>query len=70
MSNFEAVLLNKLKAEQATYALSALRAPGAKTEYEYGLRVGYVAGMERAIAMLLGVLEDERSGERDLDARL
>lgn len=70
MSQFATVLLNKLKAEQATYALGALRSPGSKSEYEFGLRVGYVAGMERGIAMLLSALDEERNGEKDLDARL
>lgn len=70
MSNFETALLNKLKAEQATYALGALRSPGNKTEYEFGVRVGYVAGLERAIGMLLSALDEERNGEKDLDARL
>lgn len=70
MSQIADQLLNRLKAEQSTYALSALRSPGSRSEYEFGLRVGYVAGLERAIDILLHALDDERNGERDLDARL
>lgn len=62
----EQALLNRLKAEQQTYALEALRMPGAKSEYEFGLRVGHVAGLERAIGVLLEMLDEERNGDRDL----
>lgn len=63
-------LLNSFKAEQTSYALESLRVPSMKNEFEYGLRVGYIQGLERAIAILLAALDEERNGERDLDARL
>lgn len=59
------VLLNRLKAEQADYALRSLRTPGDKTPFDYGLRVGYVQGLEAAIGFLLQALDDERHGDRD-----
>lgn len=62
----EAALLNRLKAEQQKYALEALKNPGAKTEYEFGLRVGYNAGLECALGVLLKMLDEERNGDRDL----
>jgi hypothetical protein len=63
-------LLNRLKAEQASYALEALRKPGTKTEFEFGHRCGYLVGLDKAIDILLKALDEERHGERDLDARL
>lgn len=70
MSNFETALLNKLKAEQVEYALQGLRQPGNKTEYDFGLRVGHMDGLEHAIRILLSALDEERNGEKDLEARL
>ena len=58
-------LLRQLKAEQARYALEALQRPGDKTVFEYGVRVGHVAGLECAIGLLLSALDEERNGERD-----
>ena len=63
-------LLNRLKVEQASYALEALRKPGMKTEFEFGHRCGYLAGLEKTVSILLEALDEERNGERDLDARL
>lgn len=65
----ESALLNRLKAKQAEYALQALKAPSAKTEFEYGHRCGVVAGLEQACDLLLTLLKDERDGERDLSQR-
>lgn len=70
MSNFETALLNKLKTEQTFYALESLRRPGMKTEFEFGQRCGHIAGLEKAVEILLAVLDEERNGEKDLDARL
>ncbi len=60
----EAQLLGRLKDEQARYALAALRQPDKKDAFEYGYRVGVLAGMEQAITLLLKVVEEENS--RDL----
>jgi hypothetical protein len=58
-------LLLRLKAEQGRYALESLQRPGEKTVFEYGVRVGHVAGLEFAINLLLSALDEERNGERD-----
>lgn len=62
----ESVLLNKLKARQAQYALESLKAPGDKTEFEYGRRVGVVLGIEMAIEELLNMVAEEKSDRDDL----
>jgi hypothetical protein len=59
-------LLGKLKEAQASFALDALRRPGTRDSFEYGYRVGTVAGYEAAITLLLNLFKDERDGERDL----
>ena len=64
--NFESAMLARLKAEQAQFALEALRRPVGRDSFEYGYRVGVVAGYEAAITVLLNLLEEERGGERDL----
>lgn len=64
--NLEQALLARLKAEQAQFALDALRRPTQRDSFEYGFRVGKVAGYEAAIDVLLNLLEDERHKERDL----
>lgn len=58
-------LLHRLKAEQAQFALKSLQHPGDKTAFDYGVRVGHVAGLEFAIGLLLAALDEERNGERD-----
>ncbi len=58
-------LLMQLKVEQGRYALEALQRPGDKTVFEYGVRVGHVAGLDFAISLLLSALDEERNGERD-----
>jgi hypothetical protein len=64
--NLETALLNKLKSLQAQYAVDALRSPSDKSEFDFGYRVGYFAGMERAIECLLSVVEDEKYSDPDL----
>lgn len=59
----EARLLSKLKDMQSSYALESLRKPGDGSQFEYGKRVGYVAGVEAAISALLTTIADERKGE-------
>jgi hypothetical protein len=62
----ESQLLNRLKAEQQQFALDALKRPVNRDAFEYGYRVGVVAGYEAAIKALLEMLDDERNGDRDL----
>jgi hypothetical protein len=59
-------LLGKLKADQQAFALEALKRPVERDAFEYGYRVGMVAGYEAAIKALLDLLDDERHGDRDL----
>ena len=56
-------LFNRLKADQQSFALDALRRPPARDAFEYGYRVGVVAGYETAINLILQLLkEEEESG--------
>lgn len=64
--NFETLLLNRLKAEQQAFATDALRRPQARDAFEYGHRVGMMAGYEAAINVLLSLLEEEKHGDNDL----
>lgn len=59
-------LLGKLKADQQQFSLDALKRPVTRDAFEYGYRVGMVAGYEAAIKALLELLDDERHGDRDL----
>jgi hypothetical protein len=59
-------LLGKLKADQQAFAFEALKRPVERDAFEYGYRVGMVAGYEAAIKALLDLLNDERHGDRDL----
>jgi hypothetical protein len=62
----ENALLNRLKTEQQEFALEALKRPVNRDAFEYGYRVGMVAGLEAAITSLLKMLDDERNDDRDL----
>lgn len=64
--NIESMLLNRLKAEQHKYALEAVTKPSDKTEWEYGYRVGVVAGYEAAISLLLKLVDEEKNSDNDL----
>jgi len=61
----ESKLLNRLKAEQQQFSVDALRRPQERDAFEYGYRVGVVAGYEAAINALLKLLEEEKSGVND-----
>lgn len=64
--SIESVLLGKLKAKQADFALLSLKQPSRCDIFEYGYRVGTVAGLEEAINVLLALLDEERNGDKDL----
>lgn len=61
----EAKLLNRLKAEQQQFSVDALKRPQERDAFEYGYRVGVVAGYEAAINILLKLLEEEKTGGND-----
>ena len=64
--NFETRLLNRLKAEQAAFALDALKRPQTRDTFEYGYRVGMVAGYEAAINSLLSLIDEENQVGNEL----
>lgn len=66
MSRIETALLNRLKAEQAQFALEALKKPQNRDTFEYGYRVGVVAGYEAALDVLLNLLDEEKNSDSDL----
>lgn len=59
-------LLGKLKSDQQVFALEALKRPVERDAFEYGYRVGMIAGYDAAIRALLDLLNDERNNDRDL----
>jgi hypothetical protein len=64
--NVELQLLNRLKVEQQSFAVDALRRPQTRDTFEYGYRVGMVAGYEAAINVLLTLLDEEKNFDNDL----
>ena len=64
--NLETRLLNALKAEQARFAIEALKKPQTRDTFEYGYRVGVVAGYEAALNVLLSLLDEEKNSDPDL----
>ena len=64
--NIESQLLNRLKAEQQSFSVTALRRPQTRDTFEYGYRVGMVAGYEAAIDVLLNLLDEEKNLDNDL----
>jgi len=63
---FEEQLLGRFKTEQQQFALEALKRPVNRDAFEYGYRVGMVAGYEAAIKALVDMLDEDRNGDRDL----
>ena len=61
----EGKLLNLLKQAQFQFSVDALKRPQERDAFEYGYRVGVVAGYEAAINVLLKMLEEEKSGASD-----
>jgi|TARA_B110000285_G_scaffold196852_1_gene228083 hypothetical protein len=64
--NVELKLLNLIKTDQAEFALEALRRPHKSDTFEYGYRVGMVAGYEASINVLLNLLDEERNNDNEL----
>lgn len=64
--NANSKFLNILKATQAEFALEALRRPQERNTFEYGYRVGMVAGYEASIDILLNLLDEEKYSDNDL----
>tara|TARA_R110000824_G_scaffold83847_1_gene209645 strand:- start:4268 stop:4465 length:198 start_codon:yes stop_codon:yes gene_type:complete len=62
----ESQFLNLLKINQSNFALDALRRPIDRDNFEYGYRVGMVAGYEEAINLLLQHLSEEEYSDNDL----
>lgn len=62
----ETKLLNRLKSDQQRFSVDALKRPQERDAFEYGYRVGVVAGYEAAINTLLKLLEEEKTGVNDL----
>lgn len=60
----DSAILNRLKHRQAQFALDSLRTPGDRSEYEFGYRVGVVAGYEKAMEEILALLKEERDNDR------
>jgi hypothetical protein len=64
--NISSLLLNRLKADQQQFAVEALRRPQTRDTFEYGYRVGMVAGYEAAINVLLKLLDEEKNSDNDI----
>lgn len=64
--NIETQLLNRLKVSQQEFAVEALKRPVNRDAYEYGYRVGMVAGYEAAINVLLMLVDEEKHSDNDL----
>ncbi len=64
--NIETKLLNALKVEQQQFAIDALKRPVERDAFEYGYRVGMVAGYESAVNVLLKLVDEEKHLDNDL----
>lgn len=64
--SIESMLLNKLKSAQRDFAFDALTRPVEKDAFEYGYRVGVVAGYEAAINLLFKLVDEEKNSDNDL----
>lgn len=64
--NLETKLLNALKAQQQQFSADALKRPVERDAFEYGYRVGVVAGLEDAINVLLNLVDEEKHLDDDL----
>lgn len=64
--NIEAMLLNRIKTAQADFAMESMRKPQNRDAFEYGYRVGVVAGYEAALTILYTLLDEEKHSDNDL----
>lgn len=64
--SLETKLLNAIKAEQQQFALQALKRPVERDAFEYGYRVGTIAGLESAVNVLLKLVDEEKHVDNDL----
>ena len=64
--NVETKLLNRIKTAQADFALESMKKPQNRDAFEYGYRVGVVAGYEAAINILLAIVDDEKNSDNGL----
>lgn len=64
--SLENKLLSRIKAEQSNFALEALKKPQNRDTFEYGYRVGVVAGYEAALNILFTILDEEKNSDNDL----
>jgi len=59
-------LLNALKAKQQEHAVDALKRPVKCDAFEYGYRVGVMAGYEAAVEVLLKLIDEDKYGNDDI----
>lgn len=64
--NLNTKLLSQLKDRQAEFSLEALKKPQSRDIFEYGYRVGVVAGLEEAMNVLLKLIDEEKNSDNDL----
>jgi len=64
--NLETALLDSLKRKQQEHAFDSMRRPDKRDAFEYGYRVGVMAGLEEAVKVLLKLLDEEKNGENDI----
>lgn len=62
----ESKILNLLKSEQQRFSVDALKRPQERDAFEYGYRVGVVAGYEASINALLKLIDEEKTGVNDI----
>ena len=48
------------------FAVEALKKPQTRDAFEYGYRVGMVAGYEAAINVLLNLIDEDKHSDNDL----
>ena len=64
--NVETKLLNRIKTAEADFALESMKKPQNRDAFEYGYRVGVVAGYEAALNILFSLLDEEKNSDNDL----
>lgn len=62
----DAKLLNALKTKQQEHAVESLKRPIKCDAFEYGYRVGVMAGLEEAVNVLLKLIDEEKHGNDDI----